>query len=197
MKITRTCIPLYLVTALFLVLSCASTEFSSVSKDDSYGGEPLKKVLVIGVFEQLRYRKIFEDVFSDAFQKRGVEAIQSYRVILSKIDFQEEKVLYEAEKLGVDAILVTHYLGVKEKYIHYDPLNYQHFHYVWEYAGEPVTYTKIESVRLVTNIYDGKGETRLWSAVSETVRPETEKEIVVSLSNAVMRKLRSEKLIAP
>ena len=57
------------------------------------------------------------------------------------------------------------------------------------------SYTKMDSVRLVTNIYDRANEKLIWSGVSETMKPENVKEIADSLAATVIRNLRSDGLI--
>jgi hypothetical protein len=53
----------------------------------------------------------------------------------------------------------------------------------------------MDSVRLVTNIYDRANEKLIWSGVSETMKPENVKEIADSLAATVIRNLRSDGLI--
>jgi hypothetical protein len=53
----------------------------------------------------------------------------------------------------------------------------------------------MESVRLLTNLYQRETEELLWTAVTETLRPESVKEVIDSLSSAVMQSLRKNKLV--
>ena len=101
--------------------------------------------------------------------------------------------------------MVTQLLGVKEKYIHYDPLDYdarkghgalgRHLLGASNYMHSPVSYTETESVRLVTNIYERETEKLIWTAVTETLRPKSVQEVINSLSSTVMKNLRANKLI--
>jgi len=190
------------LTLLALLISCATTKMHSVSTDSSYSGGYLKKILIVGVSAELKSRLMFENVFTEQFKKRGVEAVASHKVIILDKDLTRERILREAEKLGADAILVTFLLGVKEEYLNYDPANLSRsttFRTSWnqvnEYASAPVTYTKMESVRLSTNIYERKSEKLIWNAITETVRPESVKEVIASLCKAVLKSARENKLI--
>ncbi len=190
-----------------LIISCAPKKFVRVWKNDSYSGGFLKGVLVVGVSDKIHNRKMFEDVFAEQFKKNGTHAVPSYSVILTFKDLTKDRVLNEAEKLGVDMILVTQLLGVKEEIVHYDPLDYDPYkgrsrfsrHFAgsskYAYANKSVSYTKMESVRLQTTLYQRETEELLWTATTETFRPESVKEVIDSLSSTVMKSLRKNKLV--
>jgi hypothetical protein len=196
-----------ILISLLMIISCAPTKFASQWNNDSYTGGHLKKVLVVGLSKNLYNRKLFEDVFTEKFKKKGTDAVPSYSVILTFKDLNKDTVLNQAEKLGVDTILVTQLLGVKEEYIHYEPLDYNPYkgtsafsrHFAgsskYAYANKSVTYTKMESVRLQTNLYQKETEELLWTSVTETFHPESVKEVIDSLSKAVMGSLRTNKLV--
>ena len=188
-----------------MIISCAPTKFASVRKNESYTGGYLKNVLVVGVSENLHNRKMFEDVFTEKFKKKGIDAVPSYSVILIGKDLNKDSVLSEAERLGMNTILVTQLLGIKEEYVHYEPLDYdpyrgktafqRHFAGSSKYAHSPVSYTKMESVRLQTTLYQRETEELIWTSVTETFRPESVKEVIDSLSSAIMKSLRANKLV--
>ncbi len=190
-----------------LIISCAPTKFARVWKNDSYSGGFLKSVLVVGVSDNIHNRKMFEDVFAEQFKKNGTHAVPSYSVILLFKDLNKDTVLNEAEKLGINTILVTQLLGVKEEIVHYEPLGYDPYKgrgafsrnfagsSKYAYANKSVSYTKMESVRLQTTLYQRETEELIWTATTETFRPESVKEVIDSLCSKVMKNLRANKLI--
>lgn len=197
---------MYKFLAFLLVFSflpaCAVTKFQSVSMDETYTGGPIKKILIVGVANERRSRLLFERVFAEEFGKRGVAATASHKVIILPKDLTKERIDREAEKLGVDAVLVTFVIGVKDKYLTYDPAAVQrttraklNWNWVNTYASEPITYTKTESVRLSTNIFEHKTEKLVWNGISETVQMESVKEIIDSLCKAVLKDIRKKGLI--
>jgi len=197
---------LYKFLAFLLVFSflpaCAVTKFHSVSVDDTYTGGPIKKVLIVGVANERRSRLLFERMFAEEFGKRGVEAVASHKVIILPKDLTKERIVREAEKLGADAVLVTFVVGVKDQYLTYDPANVQRaprtklsWNWVNTYASEPVTYTKMESVRLSTNIFERKTEKLVWNGISETVDMESVEEVIDSLCKAVLKDIRKNGLM--
>jgi hypothetical protein len=185
---------------LLVTTSCATTELNSVWKDSAYKGGFLKKVMVVGVSDNLRNRKMFEEVFAKAFKDNGIEAIPSFSAILLAKDLNRDTIKNEAERRGIDAILVTHLSDIKEKEVHYEPLDYEIYFYQYyrkikQYDYAPQSYTKVKEVRMKNNLYEVKTEKLIWSARSETVDPETANEVISSLSRAVLESLRSHKLI--
>ena len=93
---------------LLLLFSCASTQFTSTWIDSKYKGRFLNNVMVIGVSENQRNRRIFEDEFVRQFKSHGVEAVSSAEVISHDKELNKDTIETEARKLGVDEIFVTH-----------------------------------------------------------------------------------------
>jgi hypothetical protein len=182
------------ILALFFILSCAPTKFARVWKDENYTGGPFRKIFVVGVFSELKHKKLFEDTFTEKMKGKGLEAVSSMSVILASSELSRERVRSEAKKLDMQAVLVTEMISLEEERLHYDPLHY-HFHYLKEITNYPVSYTEVNSVRLVTNLYEVETEKLIWSGVTETFRPQTAGEVVDSLCLAVLTRLKDQNLI--
>jgi hypothetical protein len=185
---------------LLVTTSCATTKLSSVWKDSTYTGGVLKKVMVVGLSDNLRNRKMFEEVFTKAFRDNGLEAIPSLSVILLAKDLNRDTIKDEAERRGIDAILVTHLSDIKEEEVHYEPLDYEIYFYqyyrkVQQYDYAPQSYTQIKDVQMKSNLYETKTEKLIWSASSETIDPKSVNEVIGSLCKAVLESLRSHMLI--
>ena len=185
-----------------LLPACAATKIQSISMDETYTGGPIKKILIVGMSTELKSRLKFEKTFAEQFTKQGVNAVASHKVIILAKDLTKERILKEAAALDADAILVTSVIGIKDEYLTYDPANVQRatrsklsWDWVNTYASEPVTYTKTESVRLSTTIFERKSEELVWSAITETVRMESAEEVIDSLCGAVLKNIREHGLI--
>jgi hypothetical protein len=173
---------------------------NSVWNDSAYTGGALKKVMVVGLSDNLRNRKMFEEVFAKAFKDNGIEAIPSFSLILLAKDLNRDTIKDEANRRGIDAILVTHLSDIKEEKVHYEPLDYELYFYryyrkVKQYDYAPQSYTQIKDVRMKSNLYATKTEKLIWSANSETIDPKSVNEVISSLCKAVLESLRSHKLI--
>ena len=192
---------------IFFLVSCASTKLTSVWNDAKYDGS-LHNVMVVGVSENAKKRKVFEDVFVEAFKKNGVKAISSMDVIPSEAALDKDNIKGAALKHGAEAILVTSLIqaGMSTKHgpRHGAPTrrHYGQYSQFGTYYGMVSMHRNMADyssrkmrVSLQNNLYDTDTEKLIWSATSESVEPKTVREIVEQLSGPVMKNLRDSKLI--
>jgi hypothetical protein len=193
-------------TLVFLLTSCASTKtnLTNVWKDDGYTGGPLKNVMVVGLSDNFDRRKGFERVFASQFRSHGVEAISSADVIPQDMEIDKDTVKGEAERRGIDSILVTHLIGVDREYVYQPPSPKgvapdgrfgRYYSRVRAYATDPGYYVEKKEVRLESNLYERQTEELIWTATSETIYPESVDKVIESVCRAVMRNLRDNNLI--
>lgn len=200
--------PIALIALILLLtsISCSRTRLMSSFKDEKYTGGALKNVLVVGVTEDANARRIYEAVFVKEFEARGVEAVSSGTVIASAEELRKDRIKAEAQRLGVDAIFVTHLLGVETKTVYnppiyeYDtPMRYDRFdtYYpmVYGYVNRPGYYSEHEYVKLETNLYQRQTGKLIWSASTETVDSDSANQLVDELSKVLMRDLQKKGLI--
>lgn len=191
--------------SVFVLIACAPTKLTEVYKDSAYTGGTLKSIMVVGVADNLRKRKMFEEFFVEQFLINGVNAFSSVAVIPLKKELNKDTIKGQAEKLGVDAVLVTHLAGVEEKEDYVLPTQTfipgpqghlgRHYTRVYGYVHEPGYYVTHKYVRLENNLYEIKTEKLIWSSSSETINPESANEVIESLCKVVMKSLRDNGLI--
>ena len=190
-----------------LFIACAATKLTNVWTDEAYSGAPFANVLVIGVSDQERVRRSFEDKFVKQLKKIGIEAVASAAVIPSDKKLEKKAIASAVERSGVDAVLVTHLLGVDKKDIYHPPSTYYRpapYYYggyygyygnVYNYVNSPGYYTNHVLVRLETNLYEVDTEKLIWSGKSETWDPESETQVIDSLIKVVIKNLQKDKLL--
>jgi hypothetical protein len=200
--------------SLFLLFlnSCTPTKLIDAWKDKSYTGGTLKSVMVLGVSNNPRNRKMFEEVFSKQFEGHGVEAVTSFEAIpkdvkLDKENIKSHKEIIKAAAIerGVEAILVTHLVAVEEKEVYHPPtyeLSPQYYHgfgdyytVIFDHVYTPGYYSQHKYISLESNLYDINTEKLIWSASSKTTDPESVNEIIESLCKEVMKSLRKNGLV--
>jgi len=200
--------------SLFLLFlnSCTPTKLIDAWKDKSYTGGTLKSVMVLGVANNPRNRKMFEEVFSKQFKGHGVEAVTSFEAIPKDVKLDKENIKSHKEiikaaaiKRGVEAILVTHLVAVEEKEVYHPPtyeLAPQYYHgfddyypVIFDNVYTPGYYSQHKYISLESNLYDINTEKLIWSASSKTTDPESVNEIIESLCKEVMKSLRKNGLI--
>ena len=106
---------------LFLFFGCSSTKMLDSWKNADYTNYHPKKVLILGITENLTARLRFEQQLKSELNKRGMDAVESNTVFESTFTNSkqtEEDIQREVEKLsnlGFDAILISSVKGVDER----------------------------------------------------------------------------------
>ena len=200
------------VVSIFFLSACATTKLTEEWKDKSYTKGPLKSVMVLGVTENLKTRKMFEDAFAKQFENRSVKAIasldaipQDVKLSLDNVESHKEIIKAAAAKHGMETILVTHLAGVDTKEVYYpgshDPYSPGIGDFGSFYAEAftatytPGRYAQNKYIRLANNLYDVEREKLIWFAQSQTVDPKSVNEMIGALGKMVMKSLEKNGLI--
>lgn len=111
----------YYIVVMSLLVNCSSTRLIDSWKSSEYTNFQPKKVLIVGMTDNLTARKIFEQNLKNEFTRRGIEAVESYDVFGSAfMDSKqtEEQINEEVNRLvgdGYDSVLISAVKGVDEK----------------------------------------------------------------------------------
>ncbi len=194
------------LVAMLILAGCASTRLTSAWRDIDYAGPPLKKLVVIGVSDEIAARRVFEDNFAKALSDAGVEAIPGYRLLPDKPQRNVEEMREAVAKSGADGILVARALRV-EKRTQYSPgtmtmmpaygYGYRSF---WGYYGagaiisEPRLY-QYDVVTIETNLWPALEGKVMWSGLSETTDPASIQKSTAELAKIVIGALKEQRLI--
>lgn len=197
---------LLLTALLFIGAGCASTTLTSVWRDPSYTGGPLRSVLVMGISEETGVRRIFEDEFSAKLQAVGVMAIPGYTLIPQ--DGPAEAVVLDAAiaKAGAQGVLVTRLLRI-ERRTNYGPgyfravpaLGYYgnfHGYYSasWARYAPPQAY-EYDIVALETNLWSPEQGELVWSGITESFAPSNVRQATREFADVIIQALREQQLI--
>jgi hypothetical protein len=202
----KRCIGIFgLIGMILYFVSCGTqTKPLHTWKDSSYTGGYLTSVMVVAISDKLADRTMFEDLFAKAFDKNGVKAVSAIAIAPGKTEIDKETIKAEAKKRGIEAVFVTHLMGVKEKTVYHPPPVGAHPYYgsfssyypsVYSYTHYPGYYTQHELVRLESNLYEVATEKLIWSFQSETINPKNIKDGVDSLGKVVISDLRKNSLL--
>jgi hypothetical protein len=208
----------YLTILLLLVImslgGCTSTSLTRVWKDAAFNDKTINSIMVIGVTEKNDVGQRFEDLFVDAFRKKGVTADAAHRLIpgseqLTKENMKDHKDIIKstAEKKQLETVLITHLIGVAEveEEVNAPKLdvhpyessgNMGAYHTLaFENARGPSRSVTRKYVRLRTNLFDTASEKLIWSASSESVDPDSVDTVIHELIDAVVNRLVTDGLI--
>jgi hypothetical protein len=188
-----------------LMVSCASTKFTGTWVDENYSGGPIKSIMVVGVAENPRNRKIFEAAMAKQFEQNGVNAVPS-EVALGGQEINKDNLIEAATKENVEAVLVTRVVGVDKEQVYYPPTVYtvpDPYYYRWDtyyprmydYVDSPGYMATYEYVNLETNVYDLTERKLIWSAASETFDPTNVNKVVEELAKKLVRRMQGDKIL--
>jgi hypothetical protein len=194
-----------LLTCLFLT-SCTTTKLTNTWADKSYRGSLFSDILVIGVAEKSETRRSFEQKFVAKLEATGVKGVESSSVMSADEKIDKETILAVVERTGVDAVLLTYLVAVKEKELASPGPTYSRaddYHggsmpdlsSAYEYRSGTQLYTTQVKVRLETNLYDARTEQKVWSARSRTLNPKSDSALMDSVIDALVKDLKKNKLL--
>jgi hypothetical protein len=184
------------VALLTLVTSCATTSLTSVWKDDSYKGGPLKKVLVVGVFQDEEAKNFFEDEFVRRLTAKGVHAIPGYSVLPQDSTLDRKGMDEKMKELGIDSVLVTRLVDVRDapNYVTYPTrVDTQFFDYYVMCCQTMVSPGYF--VIMETKIFESKHDNPIWSALSESSLDRSLENTLNSFIPVIIRNLQARNLI--
>jgi hypothetical protein len=162
--------------------------------------------LVIGVAERSESRRSFEEKFVAKLEANGVKGVESSAVMSADEKIDKETILAVVEKTGVNGVLLTYLVAVKEKELASPGPTYSRaddYHggsipdlsSAREYRSGTQHYTTQVKVRLETNLYDAKTEQKVWSARSKTLNPKSDRALMDSVIDALVKNLKKNKLL--
>jgi hypothetical protein len=185
-----------------LIVSCASTKLTSKFADENRRGKPVSDVLVIAVIDKEALRRTFEGKFVTQLRAAGVQADSSADVISipPSRELEKDLIVKAVERSGNDSVMIIRLIAVEEKEVYTPPSrpsygyygDYRHF---YSYAQEPGHYRTNTRVRLETNLYDATSERLIWSGESETLNPDSNKQIIDEVIKLVISDLKKNGLL--
>jgi len=194
----------------------AKTSIPQSYRNPGYEQTVFKKLFVIGVAENDESRQAFENAFAKAIVDEGGRAERSWSVLPKSTQLEEEEIRAALKAGNFDGVLITRLLSV-DKEQEYTPASTYNKPRTRYYSGGSgglygygfygfygTTYAKVHepgyfetstTIRLETNLYSVANDGLVWTGQSETVDPESIPDARESMTTAVAKRLKEEKLI--
>ena len=201
---------LVLTLAAIVVLSgCDKGATTSVPlswKNPNYT-EGFDKLFIIGVGESDGTRRLFEDTFAKAIAAEGAAAQASWGQLPQTERLTEEQIRGAIEGGDFDGVLITRLVNVDQSQEYVPPSSYTvptgyHGYSYYGYYGssytvvnEPGYFKTNTRFRVETNLYSVATGDLVWSGQSDTLNPESLADVIDSMTAAVAKKLKTERLI--
>lgn len=201
------------VLAILLLASCSSTQMVDSWRSKNYDNYQPKKILIVGLTENLTARKLFEAQLKSELQNRGIEAVESYDVfspVFTSTKQTEEAIKKEIESIskeGFDAILVSAVKGVNEKTTYsgdnirtgyyWRPFGRYYYLYqdVYFVEGYYNTYNVYNIESSLYNLKENNDKSLVWVASYAIVDPKKISATVSRYVEAIIKALEKEQLI--
>ena len=103
-----------IVLSVIFINACATTELTSVWKNEAYQGGPLRKILIIGVDRNQEMKKLLENEFVLQLKAKGIDAVPSHTVLPEDSILEKELITAKISELRIDSVLITTLVDVKE-----------------------------------------------------------------------------------
>ena len=198
---------------IVIFLNCSSTRMVDSWRSQEYNNYIPKKVLIIGVTENLTARKKFESQLSKELINRGIEAVESYNVFkptFTSLKQTEEDIEKEVGKIynnGFDAILISAVKGVDEKTAYTG--DWFRTDYYWRRFGryyyfyqdvyfDRGYYNKYNIYNIESSLYNLKennDKSLVWVASYNVVDPSSINTIVNDYVQSIIKSLEKEGII--
>jgi len=200
----------YLVIVLFLMVGCSSTRMVDSWKSQEYTNYKPKKVLIVGMTDNLTARMQFEEQLTSEFKDSGIEAMGSSDVFepsFTNVKQTEDDINTELAKIskdGFDAVLISAVKGVDEKET-YSGTTYRPGYY-WKRFGryyylyqdvyfDDGYYEKYKVYHIEASLYNIKennDKSLVWVASYDIVDPKQINTTVKDYVKVIMKSLSEE-----
>jgi len=203
----------YYIVVLLLLTGCSTARMTDTWVNKEYANYQPKKVLIVGLTDNLIARKMFEEQLKTKLTNRGIEAVESYDIFkptFTNLKQTEEDIEKEVKRIsneGFDAILISAVKGVDEK-MSYSGDTYRRDYY-WRRFGRYYYlvqdvyfiegyYNKYEIYHIEASLYNLKennDKSLVWVASYDIVDPKRINTTVTNYVTAIIKSLEDEKLI--
>ncbi|MBC8753516.1 hypothetical protein H2O64_02460 [Kordia sp. YSTF-M3] len=204
---------LYYTLTLLLLASCSTARMTDTWTNKEYTNYQPKKVLIVGLTENLTARQIFEEQLKNELADRGIVAVESYTVFkpsftnLKQTQEAIEQEISRVSKQGFDAILISAVKGVDEKETYsgdryrtdYYWRRFGRYYYLHQdvYLVEGY-YNKYKVYHIEASLYNLKEDSDkslVWVASYNIVDPKQISTTVTNYVTAIIKSLEQEELI--
>lgn len=186
--------------AVFLV-ACAQSTLTSAWVDRTYTKTPIKSMLVISMPDNLRVRRIFEDVMVQKLKAQGVNAIASSQVYPDKLPSKEIIGNY-VKKHNIQTVFVGQLINIEDKNIRYLGNGFSNSVTFTNYYSSSYSYiyddsytVSYEFVNIEFTLFDTASHKPIWSTSSESVDPTNINNISDELAGILVSNMKDSHLI--
>jgi len=189
-----------------------STDFDSSWYDRDFHEGPVKHVMILALTDNSHRQMAAEDIFKETFEKRGVKAVASYKIMPTSIKVSKETIKAAIADHDIDAVFVVQFVGsekAKEVVPGYTETRYgnrgrngYYRYYDYRYGGgydtqtyHRDTYTvEYNNVTIDNKLFKVAGESLIYQAQTKTVNAEKFDTVVKQIADKVSKDIAQKGL---
>ena len=188
----------FIDVASLALAACASTTLRDTWNDQTYRGGPFRKLLVLGVSDNISERRTFEDVMAARLAATGIEAIPGYRH-LPEGDKAAEPALDAAMRAsGAEGLLMSRIRAIDRRTsvsTSMAPLPAFGWYGVYS-RWYPTTEVRQYDIALVeTSLFAADRKRVVWSGMTETYEPTSVAKDAPGFANVIVKALQLKGLV--
>lgn len=195
MKGRKVLCTIILVLSVTFINACATTALTSVWKNETYQGGPLRKILIIGVDRNQEMKRLLENEFVLQLKAKGVDAVPSHTVLPEDTILEKEIINTKISELRIDSVLIATLVDVKEAEAYESPTFFAPTGFYGYYMECCYSVMSGYNVEIETRIFDAHYDTLIWSALSATVLDSAPGKTIQSYIAAIVSELQNQKLL--
>jgi hypothetical protein len=203
---------LYLLVLIFISVSlllggCSSTKLVNSWSDPNFAGQPIKKVLIVGVVKNEVNRRAYETHFAERLEKEGIAGVPAHQIISDSNKYTEEKIRSAVKEIGADAAIIAQLVSVEEqeRYVpptyEYEPVfGYGHGFYGYygmshRYVSTPGYVTTDTIVKLETIVFSTQSEAMIWAGATRSFNPSSATKIIKENTDIIINDMKQSGLL--
>lgn len=182
-------------------------EMVELHKDRAAGSLPYQQLLAVGIASDEEQRRELEDLLVETLTGEGIAAVAGHTLTGPSTVLLQDEIDAAAAASGSDGILVAHIastrasaevepgrVDIKSVCRGGNPVDL--FLYEHEELREPDSVAVAYEIVIVTNLYDVRTQSRIWTVQSTCFEKADFEEVLADEARAIARQLRRDELVA-
>lgn len=186
-------------------IACSSnTQLSNMWVAPNYTPHHYHRIAVVALVNSEANRRAIEDALVSRLSPR-TNAVASYTLVANERELNTERFQREASRIGADGILTVRMLGKQREtvyqpgYVHvrpYGPGFWRRWGGWYDTWATPGYYEQYNVYSLESSLFDLSGDQLAWSGVTQTTDPNSLKDLVNSVADAISKELKKRHVLA-
>lgn len=178
-----------------VAFACSHTRVQDVEVIEPLPAQPFGKLLVLGIHEDSRVRRLFENAFVAELAAQNVEGVQSYKFIYEERAITVSNVLRALQESGADSLVTVRAMNADTGTPRIARREGSAVFDLKPLSGDRSVFSRGTQVTLQTNVYEAGSKRLVLSATSQAVGAESVEDVGHEICRVTVTSLAREKLL--